>query len=49
MDLNLYYTEIMSTMIPVIVLAGFIALTVSLIIMLINMLIYAFTGKGLRF
>ncbi|MBQ8902328.1 MAG: hypothetical protein IJY87_04605 [Bacilli bacterium] len=48
MDITLFYTDIMAVITPIIVLSGFIALTISLIVMLINMLINAFSGKGIR-
>lgn len=49
MNIELYYTEIMSVMIPIIKIAGLLALTMALIVMLINILINAATGRGLRF
>ena len=48
MNIELYYQEIMGTISPVLILCGFIALTISLIVMLINMIINAATGRGFR-
>lgn len=48
MDLTLYYTEIMGVITPVLLLSGMLALTISVIVMLVNMVIDAFTGKGFR-
>lgn len=48
MDITLYYTEIMSIISPVLTLSGMIAFTIAVIVMLVNMLIDAFTGKGFR-
>lgn len=48
MDLTLYYTDIMGVITPVLVLSGMLALTISVIVMLVNMVIDAFTGKGFR-
>lgn len=46
MDLTNMYSEIIVTITPFIVLSGFLALTMSLLSMLINMIIGAATGKG---
>lgn len=46
MNVNLLYQEIMSYIAPILTLSGALALTISLIIMLINMVINAATGKG---
>lgn len=48
MDVNLYYKEIISTIIPYLQLSGWLSLTIVLIITLINILINAFSGKGLK-
>ena len=48
MDLTLYYTDSMGVITPVLVLSGMLALTISVIVMLVNMVIDAFTGKGFR-
>ena len=48
MDINLFYSEIMSSCKDILVLSGFIALTINLIVMLINILINAFTGRGFK-
>lgn len=48
MNLTLFYTEIMSILSPVLLLAGMISLTVSVIFMGIDMLINAFCGRGIR-
>lgn len=49
MDISLYYTDIMNSIIPFITLSGLLALTIALIVMLLNVLINAATGRGLRF
>ncbi len=46
MDISYMYNEIMTTITPFLVLSGFLALTISLIVMLVNMIIGAATGKG---
>lgn len=48
MDVTSYYVGIMNVINPVLVLGGMVALTVSVIVMLINMIIDAFCGKGLH-
>lgn len=48
MDLTNYYVEIMAVVGPVLGLAGVIALTISLICMLIEIVINACTGKGMK-
>ncbi len=48
MGITQMYNEIMAIISPVLVLAGFLALTIAIISMLVNMLIDAFTGKGFR-
>lgn len=49
MDLTLYFTEIFKCIAPLLTLAGFISLFISLICMLIDILINAFVGKGMKF
>lgn len=49
MNIELYYTEIINVILPMIKVSGLIALTLALIVMLINILINAATGRGLRF
>ena len=46
MDITAIYTDIMSVINPVLILSGMLALTISLIVMLGNMIIGAATGKG---
>ncbi len=46
MNIDLLYKEIMSQIAPVLTLSGSLALTIALIVMLVNMLIDAFTGRG---
>lgn len=46
MDINIIYSEFMSVISPVLVLSGMLALTISFIVMLVNMVIGAATGKG---
>lgn len=46
MDISVIYLDIMECIAPVLILSGFLALTISLIVMLINMIINAATGKG---
>lgn len=48
MDLTNFYVEIMAIVGPVLGLAGIIALTISLICMLIDIIINACTGKGMK-
>lgn len=48
MNYNLLYKEIMVTISPILILSGAIAFTLSMIVMLINMLINAASGKGLH-
>ena len=48
MDLTTMYGEIMTIIKPVLVLSGMLSLTVSVITMLVNMVIDAFTGHGFR-
>lgn len=49
MDLTNYFLEIFKIIGPCLTLAGFIALFISLICMLIDIIINAFTGKGMKF
>lgn len=46
MDLTLIYTDLLATIRPVLIVSGMLSLTISVIVMLVNMLINAFTGKG---
>lgn len=46
MDLSYMYSELMSIIAPFLTLSGMLALTISLIVMLVNMIIGAATGKG---
>ncbi len=46
MDLTVIYNEFMSVISPILILSGMLALTISLIVMLVNMVIGAGTGKG---
>lgn len=48
MDITIYYTEIMNIISPILVLSGMLALTIAIIVMLVNMIIDAFTGRGFR-
>lgn len=47
MNVDLLYQEIMSHIAPIITLSGALAFTIAMIVMLINMIINAATGKGL--
>ena len=42
------YLEMMVVIKPVLIISGMLSLTISVIVMLVNMLIDAFSGKGLR-
>ena len=46
MDISLIYADFMSVISPILVLSGMLALTISFIVMLVNMVIGAATGKG---
>lgn len=46
MDITVIYTDFMEVISPVLILGGMLALTISLIVMLVNMVIGAATGKG---
>lgn len=48
MDVTELYISIIETIAPFLKVCGLVALTIALIVMLINMLIDAFTGKGLH-
>lgn len=48
MDVTVMFTSYFDVIAPVLSVAGLLALTISVIVMLINMLIDAFTGKGLH-
>lgn len=49
MNIELFYTEILNAILPTIILGGLIAITIAIILMLLNILINAVTGRGLRF
>lgn len=46
MNLDLIYEEIMSYISPILILSGTLAFTIAMIVMLVNMIINAATGKG---
>ncbi len=46
MDIMLLYSDIMELIAPILTLSGFLALTIGLIVMLVNMICGAATGKG---
>lgn len=46
MDVSQIFTDLFSVISPILTVAGLLALAISLIVMLVNMLINAFTGKG---
>lgn len=48
MTLSEIYFLIMDPLKDVLILSGMVSLTISLIVMLVNMLIDAFSGKGFR-
>lgn len=48
MDITEIYSMYMSSITPLLIISGFLALTISLIVMLVNMIIDDFTGKGFR-
>lgn len=48
MDVTGIYSTYLSAITPLLIVSGFLALTISLIVMLVNMIIDAFTGKGFR-
>lgn len=49
MDLTIYFVEIFKVIGPMLALAGFVSLFICLICMLIDILINAFVGKGMKF
>ncbi len=48
MELTEIYVEMMTVIKPVLIISGMISLTIAVIVMLVNMMIDAFTGKGFR-
>ena len=48
MNINVFYSEIMSCIKDTLIVGGALSLTVNLIVMLLNMLINAATGRGFR-
>ncbi len=46
MDIMVLYSDIMALISPILTLSGFLALTIALIVTLVNMIINAATGKG---
>ena len=46
MDITQCFKDIMEIISPILVLSGFLSLAISLIVMLVNMIIGAATGKG---
>lgn len=48
MDITTYFNGFMEIIAPVLLLSSFLSLTINVIVMLVNMLINAFTGKGLK-
>lgn len=48
MELTEIYVEMMTVIKPVLIVSGMISLTIAVIVMLVNMMIDAFTGKGFR-
>ena len=46
--LELYYADIMALISPILTLSGFISLTIAIIVMLVNMVIDAFSGRGFK-
>lgn len=49
MDMTEYFVQIMIIVGPMLALSGFISLTISLCCMLIDILINAVCGKGMKF
>lgn len=43
---NLLYADMLEVVKPILILSGMLSFTISVIVMLVNMLINAFTGKG---
>lgn len=48
MNIELYYNEIMGIVKDVLILSGMLSLTIALIVMLINMIINAATGRSFK-
>lgn len=48
MELTEVYFEMMTFIRPVLIICGMVSLTISMIVMLVNMLINAFTGNGFK-
>lgn len=48
MEIMTLYSDIMELISPVLTLSGFLALTITLIVTLVNMVINAATGKGFK-
>ena len=48
MDITVYYVALLDVIKPILALSGWLALTISVIVMIINMIIDAFIGKGFR-
>lgn len=46
MDISAIFVDYMSVINPVLILSGMIALFISLVVMLVNMVVGAATGKG---
>lgn len=46
MDVTQIYTDLFGAIAPILTVSGMLALTISLIVMLVNMIINAATGKG---
>lgn len=46
MDIGVIYLDFMEVIKPILILSGMLSLTISLIVMLVNMVIGAATGKG---
>lgn len=46
MDISAIFNDYMSIIKPVLILSGMLSLTISLIVMLVNMIVSAATGKG---
>jgi len=48
MDVTIYYVGLLDVIKPILILSGWLSLTIAVIVMLINMIIDAFCGKGLH-
>ncbi len=46
MDITQCFVDIMEVISPILTLSGFLALAIGLIVMLVNMIVGAATGKG---